>query len=129
MIVVPKLIALPIVDKKNPDIIPYMPITYDIHIIKECQVPKYAEDLGYEYMSASNKDEFAKVVSRFVSSEKFEKPFLFEVFTETKDESDALEMILNMVVDKQAEMVSKMKNVVRGVVGAKGVEVIKKILK
>ena len=92
-------------------------------------VKHYAEDLGYEYMSASNKDEFAKVVSRFVSSEKFEKPFLFEVFTETKDESDALEMILNMVVDKQAEMVSKMKNVVRGVVGAKGVEVIKKILK
>ena len=80
-------------------------------------------------MSASNKDEFANVASRFVSSEKFEKPFLFEVFTETKDESDALEMILNMVVDKQAERVSKMKNVVRGVVGAKGVEVIKKILK
>ena len=51
------------------------------------------------------------------------------MFTETKDESDALEMILNMVVDKQAERVSKMKNVVRGVVGAKGVEVIKKILK
>ena len=68
-------------------------------------------------------------MSRFVSSDKFEKPLLFEVFTETKDESDALEMILNMVVDKQEERVSKTKNVVRGVVGAKGVEVIKKILK
>ena len=91
-------------------------------------VKHYAEDLGYEYMSASNKDEFAKVMSRFVSSDKFEKPILFEVFTETKDESDALEMVLNMVVDKQAEMIRKMKNAVRGVVGSKGVEVIKKIL-
>lgn len=91
-------------------------------------VKHYAEDLGYEYMSASNKDEFAKVMSRFVSSEEFEKPILFEVFTETKDESDALEMVLNMVVDKQAEMIRKMKNAVRGVVGSKGVEVIKKIL-
>ena len=91
-------------------------------------VKHYAEDLGYEYMSASNKDEFAKVMSRFVSSEEFEKPIIFEVFTETKDESDALEMVLNMVVDKQAEMIRKMKNAVRGVVGSKGVEVIKKIL-
>ena len=92
-------------------------------------VKHYAEDLGYEYMSASNKDEFGKVVSRFVSKEKFEKPILFEVFTETKDESDALEMILNMIVDKKAEMTAKVKNAVRGVVGDRGVEVIKKILK
>ena len=33
-----------IVDKENPDIVTYMPIAYDIHVIKESQVSENAEE-------------------------------------------------------------------------------------
>lgn len=42
-------------------------------------VKDYATDLGYEYLSASNKDEFLAVVDKFLSSEKNENPILFEL--------------------------------------------------
>ena len=53
-------------------------------------VKHYAEDLGFEYMSASSKDEFNSVYQRFVTADMHDKPMLFEVFTDSKDESDAL---------------------------------------
>ena len=53
-------------------------------------VKHYAEDLGFEYMCASSKDEFNSVYQRFVTTDMTDKPMLFEVFTDSKDESDAL---------------------------------------
>ncbi len=60
-------------------------------------VKHYATDLGYEYLSAKNKEEFNAVVDRFLTPDITDKPMLMEVFTETQDESDALEQMLNMV--------------------------------
>ncbi|MBO6101753.1 MAG: hypothetical protein J6P03_00680 [Opitutales bacterium] len=60
-------------------------------------VRHYAEDLGYEYLTASDKEGFLAVIDRFLSPETTGKPMLLEVFTETRDESDALEKILNFV--------------------------------
>lgn len=56
-------------------------------------IKNYAECLGFEYLSASSKEEFKAVYDRFVSPEIGEKPILFEVFTETEDESQALDRI------------------------------------
>ena len=50
----------------------------------------YAEDLGFEYLSASNKEEFNTSIERFFSKEITDKPIIFEIFTDTKDETDAL---------------------------------------
>ena len=50
----------------------------------------YAEDLGFEYLSASNKEEFLMNVDRFTTPEHLSKPLLFEVFTNSEDESKAL---------------------------------------
>ena len=72
-------------------------------------VKNYAENLGYEYITASNKEEFNNVVEKFLSPENNDKPMLFEVFTETEDESDALETILNMVVDNKTIVKDKLK--------------------
>lgn len=58
-------------------------------------VKHYAEDLGFEYLSASCKEEFEKVVSRFVSSEITDKPILFECFVDAENESTALNVIQN----------------------------------
>lgn len=53
-------------------------------------VKHYAEDLGYEYLSADNKDDFLRVMPRFVTTEITDKPIILEVFTNNEDESKAL---------------------------------------
>lgn len=52
-------------------------------------VKDYAENLGFEYLTASNKEEFAKVYKRFITKDVTERPMLFEIFTNTKDETEA----------------------------------------
>lgn len=52
-------------------------------------VKDYAENLGFEYVTASNKEEFAEVYKRFITKEPTERPMLFEIFTNTKDETEA----------------------------------------
>ncbi len=56
-------------------------------------VKGYAESLGFEYMTASSKEEFENVYKRFVTSERLRRPILFEVFTESQDENVALEAV------------------------------------
>lgn len=64
-------------------------------------VRHYAEDLGFEYMSAENKDEYLSNVDRFVTPAKLERPIIFEVFTNSKDESDAVYLMRH--IEKQSE--------------------------
>ena len=92
-------------------------------------VKNYAENLGYEYITASNKEEFNNVVEKFLSPENNDKPMLFEVFTETEDESDALKIILNMIVDNKTIVKDKLKKAVKEIVGQRGIETIKKVIK
>ena len=56
----------------------------------------YAEDLGFEYLSASNKEEYLAHLEHFTTPEILDRPIFFEVFTDTKDESDALAEILGI---------------------------------
>lgn len=59
-------------------------------------VKHYVEDLGFEYLFANNKEEFNAVCEKFVSPELNEKSIVFEVFTDSKDESNALRVIRNL---------------------------------
>ena len=92
-------------------------------------VRHYADDLGYEYITASCKEDFLETVQRFLTPEKTDKPILFEVFTDSKDESDAIELVNNFKVDTSAVLTNKAKKVVREIIGDKGIEIIKKIIK
>lgn len=92
-------------------------------------VKDYAENLGYKYLTASNKDEFNHSVKEFLSSNPCDKPILFEVFTETDDESNALEMVLNAIVDPKAVLKNKVKKVVKEVIGDFGIDTIKKVIR
>lgn len=56
----------------------------------------YAEDLGFQYLSAKNKEEYLKNMSVFLHEEKTEKPIVFEVFTDSSEESTALQIIRNL---------------------------------
>ncbi|WP_294743620.1 thiamine pyrophosphate-binding protein [uncultured Prevotella sp.] len=58
-------------------------------------VRHYAEDLGFEYLAASNKEEFEKAYQRFVSPEITEMPIVFECFVSAEEESTALNVVQN----------------------------------
>ena len=88
-------------------------------------VKNYSENLGFEYLSASNKDEFISTSERFLNDEITERPMLLEVFTDSKEESLALESIKSIVEDKKIVMKSKTKKLL----GAAGLRTIKKILR
>lgn len=92
-------------------------------------VKNYAENLGYEYLTASNKDEFKASMGRFLMDDIAEKPILIEVFTETDDESNALEMTLNCMIDFKTEVKNKLRKTVKDVIGQKGIDTIKKVIK
>lgn len=84
----------------------------------------YAEDLGFEYLSASNKEELLTAAKRFTVAEKCDRPMLLEVFTDSKDESDALETLYSLEVDARGTA----KQAVKNLFGEKGVAVAKKAL-
>lgn len=87
-------------------------------------VKHLAEDWGYEYLSASSKEEFEKVKQRFLISEITDKPMIFEVFTDVADEDMALRQIYNIEVDTKHKVIKEAKNIL----GSKNVEIIKKLL-
>lgn len=84
----------------------------------------YAEDLGYEYLSADSKESYLKNIDRFLTPEITDRPMLFEIFTDSKDESDAIYLMRHLAVSKKGEA----KQVVKKVLGEKGVSVVKKML-
>ena len=54
-------------------------------------VKGYAESLGFEYLSADNKAAYDVAANRFWSAEMASKPMVFEVFTDSACDSQALE--------------------------------------
>ena len=77
-------------------------------------VRRYAENLGYEYLSASDKEEFLAAYERFLSPEITDKPMVFEVFTATEDEDEALRRLRYSIRSKAtADEVRKKKGFFR----------------
>jgi 2-succinyl-5-enolpyruvyl-6-hydroxy-3-cyclohexene-1-carboxylate synthase len=71
-------------------------------------------------------------LDRFIDSNLTDKPMIFEVFTNHEDESEALRLMSNIVVDPiDAKTLIKRElvGVVKKVVGESGVKVIKSVLK
>lgn len=70
-------------------------------------VKLYAESLGYQYLCANNKEEFLQVVETFTSPYINNKPIIFEVFTDRKDESDALEIVLRLNAPSKKDIIGR----------------------
>lgn len=87
-------------------------------------VKHYAEDLGYEYLTASNKEEFLQASKRFLTEELTDKPMMFEVFTDSKEESNALHIIRNLETDAK----SSAKHLMKDIIGQDNVSKLKKML-
>ena len=88
-------------------------------------IKHYATDLGLEYLSASSKDEYLENMQRFLNEEIREKSMIFEVFTDWQDESDALKQINSLEVSTG----SAVKKAAKSLLGEKGIEIAKKIIK
>lgn len=88
-------------------------------------IKHYAEDLGFEYLSANNKKEFEKASGKFLTPEFTGKPIIFEVFTTPDDESMALELLTTI---KRTALLSA-KNVAKELLGEKYTDTIKKWIK
>lgn len=84
----------------------------------------YAKGLGFEYLRASNKDEFTKQLSNFLSSSVKTKPMIFEVRTNDEDEAKSFELMGSIMIGGK----DRFKSAVKGVIGAEGINSIKKIL-
>lgn len=87
-------------------------------------IKHYAEDLGYEYLEADSKESYLKSMARFLTPEVTDRPMLLEVFTNSKDESDAIYMMRHLATSKKSEA----KQAVKKVLGQKGVSVVKKLM-
>lgn len=86
-------------------------------------VKHYSEDLGFEYLSASSKEEFMDVYQKFVDKDNKEKPILFEVFTDSENESSALKTIRNIEKGNQLKVLAK------SMLGEKNIQKIYSVLK
>lgn len=88
-------------------------------------VRHYAEDLGFKYLTASNKDEYLHAMEEFVSTKNMDKPIIFEIFTDHQDEAEALELMKNLETDAK----HKVKDTVRSILGEKGVRMFQQVVK
>ena len=59
-------------------------------------IKNYCESLGFKYISATSKQEFIKQIDYFLSTENYNYPIVFEVFTNSEMESEALKIIRNL---------------------------------
>lgn len=92
-------------------------------------VKHYAEDLGFEYMCAVTKEEYLKIVDHFTDSGEMDRPIVLEVFTDSEDERNALDLIKSCIVDMKILKEKKSKEVVKTVLGKKNFDKIKKLLR
>lgn len=91
-------------------------------------VKHYAEDLGFEYLSAENKEQFLKGVDKFVSPQMQNRPILFEVFMNDHEDVEALDILGKIKKDADSSMVSKTKQLAKNIIGDNGVKLIKRIV-
>lgn len=89
-------------------------------------VRDYVRNLGMEYLSAETKDEFYQKMDMFVEP-KISKSLVFEVFTKDIDENEALKLITS--IGKMEGIKKDIKSGIRDVVGEKGVNIIKKMIR
>jgi len=83
----------------------------------------YAEDLGFDYLCAENKEEFEALADKFLVSKITEKPILFEVFTNSEEEAEALKVMMHI----EQNVKVKTKEALKQFVGDKNIKGIKKL--
>ena len=92
-------------------------------------IKDYSIDLGFEYFSASNKEEFNEKIGIFVNPSTIDKPLVFEVFTELDDENKSHWDAYHIMRDAKTMVKSKIKNTVKTILPESAVNGVKRIIK
>ena len=90
-------------------------------------VKHYAEDLGFKYLTASNKEEYNAVIDEFVNPD-ISSSIIFEVFTDYAIEDEAYLQIRNIVTDNKAALKKSLKELSEKILGTGGLSKLRKIL-
>lgn len=88
-------------------------------------VKHYAEDLGFEYISSSDKESFENSFEKFIEPSLNGKPILLEVFTNSDEESTALDKIMSL----EENVKEKAKELAKQFLGKKGLSSLKQVIK
>lgn len=88
-------------------------------------VRNYVSDLGFDYVSAYNKDEYLENVSKFTNPVVGDRPVFFEVFIEYHDDPKAEDAIRSL----DAGVSRNTRTFVKNIIGEKNVQKIKKMIK
>ncbi len=84
-------------------------------------VKHFSEDLGFQYLSATNKEEFLNALEDFTNPNITDRSIILEVFTTHDNENEALHLMRNILVDTK----HKVADTIRTMTGEKGINVIK----
>lgn len=84
----------------------------------------FATDLGFEYLSASTKQEYLAKLNYFVSPKHYHKPILFEVFVDVHDDDIAYTTTRELM----GSATGTAKHLAKSVLGEKGYSGLKKFL-
>ena len=96
-------------------------------------VKHYAEDLGFVYFAATNKEEAEQAIDRIVQPSLTDRPIFAEFFTDSKDESDALYSIMHLFPQSQENIKAStqkdnaLKGIIKKAVGKKGIQIYRAI--
>lgn len=113
------------IDSVGEDVNPYIAAAGHYGNKSRTLLKHYAEDLGYRYLSACTKEEYFKQIDAFVDPQIGDRPILFEVFTDTKDESLALKTITTIVNNNHSKAIEQTKKLL----GPKGTKFVKGLIK
>lgn len=92
-------------------------------------VKQFTEALGFQYLSATNKEEFLTALDTFTNPEITDRPMILEVFTTHENENQALRLMTNINCDAKTAIKNKVTDTIRSVAGEAGIKVIKNIFK
>lgn len=73
-------------------------------------VSNYVSCLGFKYITASTKEEFESVFEEFITPKITEQPIIFEIFTDSRNESIAINSYRNIIKDNISQIKNKLKS-------------------
>lgn len=91
-----------------------------------------AEDLGFEYLTASIKEEFTTAVNRFTVLELTDRPMIFEIFTDSEEDGLSVNSMRHLLKDSGysgRSLKLKIKETVRSFVGEEKYDALKQAFK
>lgn len=95
-------------------------------------VKHFAEDLGFTYLTASSPEEFLPCAEMFVAPEVSDRPVLLEVFTNSRDESEAHRLMRSLKTDQGPNLKrvnAKVKSTIRRKLGDKRLKALRDLIK